>query len=405
MESPNMYELRGASSTKEDVHQAIKNIDHYFDNSSLFCNILPNSLSNYNFIIKHADGVGTKASLAYIYWKETGDSSVFKNLAIDSLVMNLDDILCVGAIDSPIFLSNIINRNKHLIDGDILKLIIDGFVDYIQVLKDYDIEILMSGGETADLGDIVKTLTIDTTVTCGLDQSDLIDTSEISPGDTIIGFSSYGQSELETEYNSGIGSNGLTAARHDCLNKHYAEKYPESYDSKIPRELAYSGIGDIADHIPKSSLTLGQSLLSPTRIYMPMIKECIYKIKQELDDYIQFIHGIIHCTGGGQTKCLKYGNNIKYIKDNLFDIPPIFKYITNTNSERNKINIKDMFSVYNMGHRLEMIVDSEYSDLIDLVINTAKSFNIDAQIIGHCDSDELGNFLEIVHDNHHFFYK
>lgn len=404
MKSPSVYKLRGASTTKEDVYQAIENINYYYDNSTLFCNILPNNFVDYNYIIMHSDGVGTKASLAYIYWKETGDISVFKNLAIDSLVMNLDDILCVGAINSPILLSNIINRNKN-IPKEVLKSIIDGFVDYIQLLNEYNIDISITGGETADLGDIVKTLTIDSTISCGINDIDLIDTSQISYGNIIIGFSSYGQSKLETEYNSGIGSNGLTAARHDCLDKSYAEKYPESYDINIPKQLCYNGIGLISNLVPNCPLPLGKALLSPTRTYMPVIKKCLTEIKNELGDYRLFINGMIHCTGGGQTKCLKYGKNIRYVKNDLFDIPPIFKFILKSTNIKNKIDLRDMFLIYNMGHRFEMIVSSEYPDLIKHIIEISKSFNIDAKIIGYCDESVNGNSLEIIGDEYHFFYK
>jgi phosphoribosylformylglycinamidine cyclo-ligase len=388
-----MYKLRGVSSTKKDVYDAIKNID--FDphiNVSTFCRISPYKLSNQEFTIIHSDGVGSKSVLAYIYWKETGDTSVFSDLAIDSLVMNLDDVACAGIVDDLILLTNVINRNKHLIPGEVLKCIIDGFVDYINLLRNYNINIIMGGGETADLGDVVKTLTVDSSIVAGINKDNIIDMNNIQPGDIIIGFSSYGQSRLESIYNSGIGSNGLTAARHDCLNTSYMEKYPETYDQNIPRELCYNGIGHIEDIIPRCPLNLGKSLLSPTRIYMPMIKEC-------LNEYKTFINGIIHCTGGGQTKCLKYGKNIKYVKNNMFDIPPIFNFILNTN----KIQLKDMYAVYNMGHRLEMIINDN-SDIANCIIQIAKSFGIDAKIIGYCEEGDGDNLLEITHNNCNFYY-
>jgi phosphoribosylformylglycinamidine cyclo-ligase len=329
----------------------------------------------------HADGAGTKSSLAYIYWKETGDLGVFKDIAMDSLAMNLDDLACAGAVGRYL-LSNTIGRNKFLIPGEVIKTIIDGYNDAIDVLSHHGIDIDFCGGETADVGDLVKTLIVDSTVTARMKRSEVIDLDTIQPGDCIIGFASSGQSAWETKFNSGIGSNGLTAARHDSLNHHYADKYPESFSPDMPVELAYCGSGELTQPLDGTTLNLGQALLSPTRSYTPLIK----KILQALPGKI---HGMIHCSGGGQTKCLKFGKSIHYIKNNLFPIPAIFNFLMKTRN----ISLQEMYPVFNMGHRLELFVDE--SDSAE-ILKIAKACNIDAQIIGHCEkSTKEGNQLTI----------
>ncbi len=391
MTESNIYLARGVSSSKNEIHLAIKNMDAGLFPGA-FCKVLPDVLSgdkNY-CLLMHADGAGTKSSLAYVYWKETGDLSVFRDIALDSLVMNIDDLACVGAVDR-FLLSNTIGRNKFKIPGDVISAVIEGFNDAIMTLKKFGVDIDLSGGETADLGDLVKTIIVDSTVITRLKRNQVVDLDNIREGDKIIGFASYGQAKWETKYNSGIGSNGLTAARHDCFSKEYAQKYPESYSSDIPQEMVYCGQGKISDPLEGTELTLGQAVLSPTRSYTPLIKRLLEKCPGK-------IHGMVHCTGGGQTKCLKFGKNIHYIKNNMFPIPPIFTYIKKTGN----FSLNDMYPVYNMGHRLEIFVeDTITKDIIDI----ANECDVDARIIGHCQKSETGkNQLTIEHDNEKIFY-
>ena len=376
---------RGVSSSKSEIHQAIKNIDPGLIPGA-FCKVLPDSLTgdpDY-CILMHADGAGTKSSLAYVYWKETGDISVFKDIAMDSLVMNLDDLACVGAVDR-FLLSNTIGRNKFNIPGEVIQTIIEGFNQAISVLAEHDVIIDFCGGETADVGDLVKTIIVDSTITTRMKRSEIIDLDNVKPGDKIVGFASFGQALWENKYNSGIGSNGLTAARHDCFSNEYAKKYPESYSNDIPANLVYCGKGKLTDPLRDTPLTLGQAILSPTKTYTPLIRKILKQLPGQ-------IHGMVHCTGGGQTKCLKFGKNIHYVKDNLFPIPPVFSYIK---SIRN-FNLKELYPVYNMGHRLEVFVeDVIVKDLIDI----SKQLGIEAREIGYCErSKTSGNKLTIVHE-------
>ncbi|MFH2129315.1 MAG: AIR synthase related protein [bacterium] len=391
MAESDIYLARGVSSSKNEIHEAIKNIDPGLFPGA-FCKVLPDTLTgdpDY-CLLMHADGAGTKSSLAYLYWKETGDISVFRGIAIDSLVMNLDDLACVGAVDG-FLLSNTIGRNKFFIPGEIIQTIIEGFSETIQTLAQYGIHIDLCGGETADVGDLVRTLIVDSTITARMPRSQVIDLDKVRPGDVIIGFASYGQSKWENVYNSGIGSNGLTAARHDCFSNIYADKYPESFSPEIPPTLVYCGKGRIEDPLEGTSLTLGQAVLSPTRTYTPLIRN----ILQHDPDTI---HGLVHCTGGGQTKCLKFGHGIHYIKDNLFPIPPVFSYIINTKG----YNLQEMFPVYNMGHRLELFT---VPSAVDDILAIAKESNIEARIIGYCEKSTSGfNELTIQHNEEQFTF-
>ncbi len=385
MAESDIYLARGVSSSKSEIHQAIKNIDPGLIPGA-FCKVLPDSLTgdpDY-CILMHADGAGTKSSLAYVYWKETGDISVFKDIAMDSLVMNIDDLACVGAVDR-FLLSNTIGRNKFNIPGEVIQKIIEGFNEAISALAEQGVTIDFCGGETADVGDLVKTIIVDSTITTRLRRDEIIDLDNVKPGDKIIGFASFGQAKWETKYNSGIGSNGLTAARHDCFSSEYAEKYPESYSNDIPANLVYCGKGKLTDPLPDTPLTLGQAILSPTKTYTPLILKILKQLPGQ-------IHGMVHCTGGGQTKCLKFGKNIHYIKDNLFPIPPVFSYIKNIRD----FSLKELYPVYNMGHRLEVFVeDSVAKDLIDI----SKQFGIEAREIGYCESSKTGkNQLTIKHE-------
>lgn len=383
------YNSRGVSSQKEDVHAAIKHINKgLYPNA--FCKILPDYISN-NYskgIIMHADGAGTKSALAYIYWKETGDLSVWKGIAQDALIMNVDDLLCVGST-GPFLISSTIGRNKNLISGDVIAAIINGFSAVVDDLNHYGIECQLAGGETADVGDLVKTIIVDSTVYTSIDHSEVIE-NKIQPNDVIVAFASFGQATYENEYNSGIGSNGLTFARHEVLSKEYAKKYPETYDHLIPTDLVYSGPYKIFDTYPDSTLNVGKMLLSPTRTYAPLMKMILEKYRSQ-------IHGIIHCTGGGQTKVLHFIDKLHIVKDNLFDMPPVFKMIqkaTNT-------DLKEMYSVFNMGHRLEIYTPENIAhDLISL----AKSLNIDAKIIGYCQKSETKK-LTIKTVEQEFIYK
>ena len=372
--SDNRYNQRGVSAGKEDVHNAIKNIDKGIFPKA-FCKIIPDILgkdAEYCNIM-HADGAGTKSSLAYIYWKETGDISVWKGIAQDAIIMNLDDLLCVGATDN-ILLSSTIGRNKNLISGEVIAAIINGTEEILADLRNQGINIYSTGGETADVGDLVRTIIVDSTVTCRMKRSDVITNEKIKAGDVIVGLSSYGQATYETEYNGGMGSNGLTSARHDVFSKAVAQKFPESFDPAVPADLVFSGGKSLTELIQINenlSFTAGKLVLSPTRTYAPVIK-------QILDKYRQQIHGMVHCSGGAQTKVLHFIDDLHIIKDNLFPIPPLFKLI----QEQSGTDWKEMYKVFNMGHRMEIYVDA---DLAQDIIAISKSFNIDAQIVGRVE--------------------
>jgi phosphoribosylformylglycinamidine cyclo-ligase len=369
------YALRGVSAGKEDVHNAIKNIDKGLFPKA-FCKIVPDYLTNDEdyCLLMHADGAGTKSSLAYMYWKETGDVSVWKGIAQDALIMNIDDLLCVGATDN-ILLSSTIGRNKNLIPAEVISAIINGTEELIQELKSYGVIIHSTGGETADVGDIVRTIIVDSTVTARMKRRDVIDNANIKSGDVIVGLASFGQATYEKEYNGGMGSNGLTSARHDVFSKYLATKYPESFDAAVPEELIYSGQVNLTDEVENSPLDAGKLVLSPTRTYAPVIKKILEKYSSK------DIHGMVHCSGGAQTKILHFIDNLHIIKDNLFSIPPLFKLI----QEQSKTDWKEMYQVFNCGHRMELYVPKEVADDI---IAISKSFNIDAQIVGRVEAAE-----------------
>ncbi len=369
------YNLRGVSASKEDVHQAIKNIDKGLFPQA-FCKIIPDYLTNDDqyCIIMHADGAGTKSSLAYMYWKETGDISVWKGIAQDALIMNIDDLLCVGATDN-ILLSSTIGRNKNLIPGEVISAIINGTEELISELKNHGVTIHSTGGETADVGDLVRTIIVDSTVTARMKRADVIDNANIQAGDVIVGLASFGQATYEKEYNGGMGSNGLTSARHDVFAKYLAEKYPESFDASVPNELVYSGQTKLTDTVENSPIDAGKLVLSPTRTYAPVIKKILSKYNSNQ------IHGMVHCSGGAQTKVLHFVDNVRVIKDNLFPVPPLFKLI----QENSKTDWKEMYQVFNCGHRMELYVPAEVAqDIIEI----SKSFNIDAQIVGRVEKSD-----------------
>ena len=377
MISSQRYDLRGVSASKDDVHNAIKNIDKGIFPKA-FCKIIPDILTNdpEQCNIMHADGAGTKSSLAYTYWKETGDISVWRGIAQDAIIMNIDDLLCIGAVDN-ILLSSTIGRNKNVIPGDVIAAIINGTEEVLADLREAGIGIYSTGGETADVGDLVRTIIVDSTVTCRMKRDDVVSNHRIKAGDVIVGLASYGQATYETEYNGGMGSNGLTSARHDVFNKSIAEKYPESYDQAIPYELIFSGSKNLTDLIDignGQSVTAGKLVLSPTRTYAPIIKAI-------LDDYRSQIHGMVHCSGGAQTKVLHFIDDLHIIKDNLFPVPPLFKLI----QEESKTSWQEMYKVFNMGHRMELYVPQEIAQQI---INISKNFNVDAQIIGRVEAAE-----------------
>lgn len=372
MDLHNRYMMRGVSAAKEDVHNAIKKIDKGIFPQA-FCKIIPDILGGDPEYcnIMHADGAGTKSSLAYMYWKETGDLSVWKGIAQDALIMNTDDLLCVGAVDN-ILVSSTIGRNKMLVSGDVISAIINGTDELLASMREMGIGIYATGGETADVGDLVRTIIVDSTVTCRMKRNDVINNANIQPGDVIVGLASFGQATYETSYNGGMGSNGLTSARHDVFAKYLAEKYPESYDHAVPDELVYSGHYHLDDKLADVPVNAGQLVLSPTRTYAPVIKRILDELRPE-------IHGMVHCTGGAQTKVLHFVNdNCKVIKDNMFPVPPLFKIIR----EESQTDWKEMYKVFNMGHRMEIYVEPEVAEK---VINISKSFNIDAQIIGHIE--------------------
>ena len=369
------YNLRGVSAAKEDVHNAIKNIDKGLFPKA-FCKIVPDYLTDDEdyCLIMHADGAGTKSSLAYMYWKETGDLSVWKGIAQDALIMNIDDLLCVGATDN-ILLSSTIGRNKNLIPAEVLSAIINGTEELISDLKEFGVTIHSTGGETADVGDLVRTIIVDSTVTARMKRSDVIDNANIKPGDVILGMASFGQANYENQYNGGMGSNGLTSARHDVFSKYLADKFPESYNSAVPSELVYSGNIKLTDAVENSPIDAGKLVLSPTRTYAPIIKAI-------LDKYTpKEIHGMVHCSGGAQTKVLHFVDNVHVIKDNLFPIPPLFKLI----QEQSKTDWKEMYQVFNCGHRMEVYVPQEIANDI---IAISKSFGVDAQIVGRVEASD-----------------
>ena len=389
MDSKQRYMMRGVSAMKEDVHNAIKHIDKGLFPQA-FCKIIPDILGgdpDYCNIM-HADGAGTKSSLAYMYWKETGDLSVWKGIAQDALVMNTDDLLCVGAVDN-ILVSSTIGRNKMLIPGEVISAIINGTDELLAQLRDMGIGIYATGGETADVGDLVRTIIVDSTVTCRMKRKDVIDNARIQPGDVIVGLSSCGQATYETEYNGGMGSNGLTSARHDVFAKYLAEKYPESYDKAVPEELVYSGNYRLTDAVEDSPLNAGKLVLSPTRTYAPVIKALLDEMRPE-------IHGMVHCTGGAQTKVLHFvGDNCKVIKDNMFPVPPLFKAI----AEQSGTDWAEMYKVFNMGHRMEIYVRPE---LADKVIALSQSFHIDAQIVGRIEEGEKSLTIQSEFGTFHY---
>ena len=384
------YDMRGVSASKEDVHNAIKNIDKGLYPKA-FCKIIPDIIGgdpDYCNIM-HADGAGTKSSLAYIYWKETGDMSVWKGIAQDSLIMNIDDLLCVGATDN-ILLSSTIGRNKNLIPGEVIAAIINGTQELIDELKELGVNIISTGGETADVGDLVRTIIVDSTVTARMKRSDVINNANIADGDVIVGLSSCGQASYEKSYNGGMGSNGLTSARHDVFAKYLAKKYPESFDPQVPDELVYSGNVSLTDSVEGVNVNAGQLVLSPTRTYAPVIKKLLDTMRSD-------IHGMVHCSGGAQTKIMHFVTNKHVIKDNLFPVPPLFKLI----QEQSGTDWKEMYKVFNMGHRMEIYLRPEKAQA---VIDIAKSFNIDAQIVGRV-SDAPANRLTIISEKGTFEYE
>ena len=384
MTTNSRYNLRGVSADKTDVHNAIKNVDKGLFPKA-FCKIVPDYLtgSEEYCIVMHADGAGTKSSLAYAYWKETGDISVWKGVAQDALIMNIDDLICVGATEK-IILSSTIGRNKNLIPGEVISAIINGTEELLQSLNEFGVEIFSTGGETADVGDLVRTIIVDSTVVSRMKRSEVVNNANIKPGDVIVGMASFGQATYETEYNGGMGSNGLTSARHDVFSKLIAKKYPETFDDSVPQDLVYSGTKTLTDEIQNSPLNAGKLVLSPTRTYAPIIKEALEHHRNE-------ISGMVHCSGGGQTKVLHFVDGVHIIKDNLFDTPPLFKLI----QEESGTDWKEMYKVFNMGHRMEVYCPEEIAESI---ISISKSFNVNAQIIGRVEaSDKKELTIETKH--------
>lgn len=385
------YAQRGVSAGKEDVHNAIKNVDKGLFPKA-FCKIVPDYLSGDkdHCLVMHADGAGTKSSLAYMYWKETGDLSVWKGIAQDALIMNIDDLLCVGATDN-IILSSTIGRNKNVIPGEVISAIINGTEELLDDLKSFGVTIHSTGGETADVGDLVRTIIVDSTVTARMKRSDVIDNANITPGDVIVGLASYGQSSYETSYNGGMGSNGLTSARHDVFNSKLKAKYPESFDAAVPESLVYSGSKNLTDTVAGSPIDAGKLVLSPTRTYAPIIKKMLsqYNSKE--------IHGMIHCSGGAQTKILHFVEDLHIIKDNMFEVPPLFKLI----QDESKTDWKEMYQVFNMGHRMEIYCNPGVAqDLIAI----AEAYGVPAQIIGRVEASNTGKRLTIQSDKGEFKY-
>ncbi|MFA7115794.1 MAG: AIR synthase related protein [Bacteroidales bacterium] len=375
----NRYSLRGVSSSKEDVHEAIKNVDKGLFPKA-FCKIVPDFLTgdpDY-CLVMHADGAGTKSSLAYLYWKETGDMSVWKGISQDAIVMNTDDLLCVGAVDN-ILLSSTIGRNKNLIPGFVISEVIGGTQAFCDRMKKFGVNMVLTGGETADVGDLVRTIIVDSTVTARMKRSDVIDNANIQDGDVIVALASYGKSNYEEEYNGGMGSNGLTSARHDVFSKYLAEKYEESYDHAVPYDLVYSGSRKLTDIEPETGLTYGKLVLSPTRTYAPVIRAILEKHRKD-------IHGMIHCSGGAQTKVLHFIENLKVIKDNMFPVPPLFKTI----KEESGTDWREMYKVFNMGHRMEIYLNKE---IAQDVMKISESFGIEAKLLGHVESSDKKEVL------------
>lgn len=368
------YDQRGVSASKEDVHNAIKNIDKGLFPGA-FCKIVPDHLGGDPewCNIMHADGAGTKSSLAYAYWRETGDLSVWKGIAQDALIMNIDDLLCVGATDN-ILLSSTIGRNKRLVPGEVIAAIINGTEELLEELRQYDVNIYSTGGETADVGDLVRTIIVDSTVTCRMRRADVVDNANIRPGDVIVGLASYGQAAYETEYNGGMGSNGLTSARHDVFNKSVATKYPETYDTGIPQELVYCGTCGLTDPIVGAPVNAGKLVLSPTRTYAPVIKAILAEMRKD-------VHGMVHCSGGAQTKIMNFVGNVHVIKDNLFDVPPLFELIRRESGT----DAREMYKVFNMGHRMEIYLPA---DKAERIIAISESMGVPAKIIGRVEASE-----------------
>lgn len=372
--SDQRYNLRGVSASKEDVHNAIKNIDKGIFPKA-FCKIIPDILGGDPEYcnIMHADGAGTKSSLAYIYWKETGDFSVWKGIAQDALIMNIDDLLCVGATDN-ILVSSTIGRNKLLVPGEVISAIINGTDELLAELRGMGVGVYATGGETADVGDLVRTIIVDSTVTCRMKRADVIDNANIRPGDVIVGLASYGKATYEKEYNGGMGSNGLTSARHDVFSKYLAEKYPESFDAAVPSELTYSGGLRLTDEVADCPLNAGKMVLSPTRTYAPVIKKILDKLRPQ-------IHGMVHCSGGAQTKVLHFVDNVKVVKDNMFPVPPLFKTI----KEQSGTDWQEMYKVFNMGHRMEVYLSPEHAEE---VVKISNEFGIEAKVIGRIEASD-----------------
>lgn len=377
--SDQRYNLRGVSASKEDVHNAIKNIDKGIFPKA-FCKIIPDILVGDPAYcnIMHADGAGTKSALAYMYWRETGDLSVWKGIAQDALIMNIDDLLCVGATDN-ILVSSTIGRNKLLIPGEVISAIINGTDELLSELRELGVNAYATGGETADVGDLVRTIIVDSTVTCRMKRTDVISNHNIQPGDVIVGMSSYGQASYEKEYNGGMGSNGLTSARHDVFSKYLAKKYPESYDAAVPETLVYSGNLKLTDQIKELGIDAGKLVLSPTRTYAPVIKKL-------LDQMRPLIHGMVHCSGGAQTKVMHFVENLKITKNNLFPVPPLFKII----QEQSGTDWQEMYKVFNMGHRMEIYIAPQYAQN---VINITQSFGIDAQVVGYVEASNKNELI------------
>jgi phosphoribosylformylglycinamidine cyclo-ligase len=369
--SSDRYTQRGVSASKEDVHQAIKNLDKGLFPQA-FCKIVPDLLANdpAYCTVMHADGAGTKSSLAYIFWKETGDLSVWKGIAQDAIIMNIDDLLCVGAT-GPILLSSTIGRNKNLIPGEVISTIINGTEEVLAMLRKYGMDIISTGGETADLGDLVRTIIVDSTVTARMKRAEVIDNKNIKAGDVIVGLSSYGKTTYEDSYNGGMGSNGLTSARHDVFHKDYVAKYPESFDPTVPSDLVYAGNFKVTDTIPGVDVNIGKLVLSPTRTYTPVIIDALKELRSQ-------IHGLVHCSGGAQTKVLHFIENLHVIKDNLFEVPPLFKLI----QEQSGTAWKEMYKVFNMGHRMEVYLSEKHANRI---IQISNSHGVDAKIIGRVE--------------------
>ena len=383
------YNQRGVSAGKEDVHNAIKNVDKGLFPKA-FCKIVPDYLtgSDQHCIVMHADGAGTKSSLAYMYWKETNDLSVWKGIAQDALIMNIDDLLCVGATDN-ILLSSTIGRNKNLVPGEVISAIINGTEDLLEELRRYGVDIRSTGGETADVGDLVRTIIVDSTVVARMKREDVIDNANIKAGNVIVGLSSSGQASYEREYNGGMGSNGLTSARHDVFSKYLAEKYPESYDHDVPSDLVYSGSKKLTDEVENAPIDAGKLVLSPTRTYAPIIKKILSIHRKD-------IHGMVHCSGGAQTKVLHFVDNVHVIKDNLFDTPPLFDLI----QKESGTDLKEMYKVFNMGHRMELYVPETIANSI---ISISEKFNVEAKIVGRVEAAESKK-LTITSDKGEFVY-